>query len=108
MVLAPIMAGCYATQHIPLRGGAELENATGVTTNAGAQIEFATTGATITRDTLYAMGRHERVALPANSIALISVRRFSPRDTAGLAVGVGAVAFLALLFFSLRGLGTIN
>jgi hypothetical protein len=108
VVLAPILAGCFVTHHIPLNAGAELGNATGVTTRAGTEIDFATTGATITNDTLHAVGRHDVIALPADSVARISVRKFSPRSTAALAVGVGAVAFVALLFISIGRLGTIE
>lgn len=108
LLLAPLIASCYATQHVSLRGEAPLERATGVRTLSGEQIRFAVTGATITNDTLHAVGQHASIAIPTDSIAEISVRKFSWRNTAGLLVGVGAVAFLALLALSFNGFSSIN
>ncbi|MBA2683742.1 MAG: hypothetical protein H0U66_04565 [Gemmatimonadaceae bacterium] len=48
---------------------------------------------------------HDSVAIPVDSIAQVSVRGFSARNTAGLAVGLGAAGLLALLLFSLSNLG---
>jgi hypothetical protein len=97
-----------ATQHVPLGNGAGLEVATGVITRSGTYIEFSTTGARIRNDTLYSIARYDGVAVPVDSIAQITQRKFSVRNTAGLAVGVGAVAFVVLLFASLGNLPTIE
>ena len=59
-------------------------------------------GATIANDTLRAVGDHGAIAIPTDSIAQISERKFSMGNTAGLAVGVGAVAFVALLLLALH------
>ena len=108
VVLGALNVGCYATQHVPLGSGAGLEDATGVITRSGAYIEFATTGATIRNDTLHTIARYPRVSVPVDSIAQITRRGFSVRNTAGLVVGVGAVAFVVLLFASLGNLANIE
>ena len=96
VLLAPIIAGCMATHHISFSSGLGLEHATGVMTRSGREIEFAMTGATMSNDTLYASGPHGEIALPADSIALISTRRFSPLTTLVL---LGTVAAAVLLAF---------
>ena len=106
--VASIVAGCMGTHHVPFNGDAALEKATGVTTRAGAEIQFATTGATITNDTLHAVGKHGQVILPADSIERISIDKFDPRCTGALVIGVASVAFVTLLFISLNSLGSIN
>jgi hypothetical protein len=108
VAIAALNVGCYATQHLPLGTGAGLDNATGVITRAGTYIEFAVAGATMTNDTLYATGRYERVSVPVDSIAEITQRKLSVRNTAGLVVGVGAVAFVVLLFAYLGNLANIE
>ena len=106
--VASIVAGCMGTHHVPFNSGAALEKATGVTTRAGAEIRFGTTGATITNDTLHAVGIHGQVSLPADSIERISIEKFDPRRTGALVIGVGCVAFVTLLLVSLNSLGSIN
>jgi hypothetical protein len=108
VALGALNVGCYATQHVPLGNGAGLDNATGVITRSGTYIEFATTGATMTNDTLYATGQYERVSVPVDSIAEITQRKLSVRNTAGLVVGVGAVAFVVLLFAYVGNLANIE
>lgn len=105
MLLAPLIASCYATGHVPLRGGASLEHATGVRTLSGEQIKFAVPGATITNDTLRAAGKDALIAIPTDSIAEILVRKFSWRYTAGLVgivVGVPYFVWLAHAFGNLK------
>jgi hypothetical protein len=106
--VASIVAGCMGTHHVPLNSGAALEKATGVTTRAGVEIQFGTTGATITNDTLHAVGIHGQVSLPADSIERISIEKFDPRRTGALVIGVAFVAFVTLLFISLNSLGSIG
>jgi hypothetical protein len=106
LLLLPLFAGCFATQHIPLDGSTRLDEATGVTTRSGDQIEFSATGATMRNDTLHANGIREFVAIPADSVAQISVRKFSATNTAGLAIGVGLVAFLGLALIALGSFGS--
>ena len=108
MLLAPLVAGCFGTQHIPFNESTGLEKATGVTTRSGREIEFMATGATIANDTLHAVTRHDHIAIPTDSIARISVRRFSPLRTGALVIGVAAVTVLTFLAVLLHGLGSIN
>ena len=96
VLFAPIIAGCMATRHSPFNSGAGLEHATGVTTHTGREIEFAITGATMTNVTMYAAGLHGEIDLPADSVALISTRKFSTLRTLGLLGGVAAAALIAL------------
>jgi hypothetical protein len=108
LLLAPVFAGCYATGHAPLRANSPLEKATGVRKLSGEKIAFAVNGATIENDTLHAVGEHASIAIPVDSIAEISMRKFSARNTAGLVVGIGAVAFVGLLFFVVGNLASIE
>jgi hypothetical protein len=108
LLLLPLIAGCFATTHVPLSERADLTKATGVTTQSGNELEFTVYGATIENDTLHAVGRDGALAIPTDSIAQISKRKFLWRNTAGLAVGVGAVAFLALFAAAMHNLATIN
>jgi hypothetical protein len=108
VAVAALNVGCYATQHLPLGTGAGLDDATGVITRAGTYTKFAVAGATMTNDTLYATGRYERVSVPVDSIAEITQRKLSVRNTTGLVVGVGAVAFVVLLFAYLGNLANIE
>ncbi|HEV7704702.1 MAG TPA: hypothetical protein VGO46_10440 [Gemmatimonadaceae bacterium] len=102
VLLLPLFAGCYATHHVPLNEKIDLSKANGVTMRSGRKIAFAVEGATIANDTLRAVGRDGTITVPTDSIAQISERRFSARNTVGLAVGVGAVAFAALVVLSYR------
>jgi len=106
--LAPLVAGCYSTHHVPFNGSTGLENATGVTTRSGERLEFMATGATITNDTLHAVTRHDHIAIPTDSIARISVRKFSPLRTGGLVIGVAAVAVFTFAVLLAYSLGHIN
>ena len=65
-------------------------------------IELSVEGATIENDTLHAVGDHASIAIPTDSIAQILVHKFSARNTAGLTVLVGAVAFGVLLVVALH------
>jgi hypothetical protein len=101
-LLALVSADCYATGHVPIRGKTEFTRATGVTMRSGEEIEFAADGATIENDTLHAIGDHTSIAIPTDSIARVSVRKFSWGKTTGLVVGVGTVAFVVLGLIALR------
>lgn len=102
VLLAPFITGCFATRHVPLSERTNLAKANGVTTRSGRKIEFAVDGATIANDTLRAIGRDGTITVPTDSIAQISVRKFSTIKTVGLTVGIGAVAFVALLVLALN------
>jgi hypothetical protein len=108
VLLAPLFAGCFATSSAPLRRNTDFTRATGVTMRSGEQIEFLVEGATIENDTLHAVGDHVSIAIPTDSIAKVSVHKFSWRNTTGVAVGVGAVSFLVLLVLAYRNFGNIN
>ncbi len=75
---------------------------------SGTEIEFMATGAMIANDTLHAVTRHDHIAIPTDSIARISVRKFSPLRTGGLVIGVAAVTVFTFLAVLAYGLGQIN
>jgi hypothetical protein len=108
LLLALVIAGCFSTQHVPLRSDAPLERATGVRTISGEEVEFAVTGATIVNDTLRAVGEHGTLVIPTDRIAKISIRKLSVRNTTGLVLGVGAICFLLLAVLAVGNLATIN
>lgn len=93
LLLAPSIAGCVSTQHIPFNNnGAGLDRITGVTTRSGMDIPFAKPGAQITNDTLYAIGRSGKVILPTDSVARVWDSKFSSGRTVGLVLGLVAAA----------------
>jgi hypothetical protein len=108
LLLAPLLAGCYATGHASLRDNPPLEKATGVRKLSGEEIEFAVTGATIVNDTLHAVGPFASIAIPTDSIAQISEHGFSPLKTAGLVIGVAAVAVVTFAIVLVGSLAQIN
>jgi hypothetical protein len=79
-----------------------------VITRSGDKIEFAVYGATIENDTLHAIGQRAPIAIPTDSIARVSSRKFSWTKTAGLTVGVSAVAFCVLFVTAFNNLGKIK
>ena len=99
LFLAPFIEGCMSTQHVPFNNTVELDRITGVTTRAGWEIPFVQPGASITNDTLYALGGQGQLILPTESITLVSKRKFSAARTAGLiggfAVAIAAIAAIA-------------
>jgi hypothetical protein len=99
LVLAPSIAGCVSTQHIPFNNNAAgLDRITGVTTRSGMDIPFAQPGAQIRNDTLYAIGRSGQVILPTDSVARVWNSKFSSGRTVGLVLGlVAAAAGVALI-----------
>jgi hypothetical protein len=107
VLLAPFVAGCFATAQAPLSRRTDLAKANGVTTRSGYRIDFAVDGATIANDTLRAVGQAGTIAIPTDSIAQISERRFSTRNTVGLAAGVGAAGFVVLALLSVGKLAMI-
>lgn len=93
LLLAPTIAGCMSTQHVPFNNNAAgLDRITGVTTRSGMEIPFAKPGAQITNDTLYAIGRSGRVVLSTDSVARVWDSKFSSGRTVGLVLGLAAVA----------------
>lgn len=64
---------------------------------SGKDISFSVPGASITNDTMYAVGRAEQVLIPTDSIAAVSRYKFSAGRTVGLVVGVAAGAFAVIL-----------
>jgi hypothetical protein len=96
VLLTPFITGCFATRHVPLSERTNLAKANGVTTRSGRTIEFVVDGATIANDTLRAVGPDGTITVPTDSIAQISVRKFSTLKTVGLTLGIGAVAFVGL------------
>jgi hypothetical protein len=98
--LSPGIGACSSTQHALFDNGAALNHATGVTTRSGTDVSFSKPGASISNDTLYAVGRQGQLVIPTDSIATVSRRKFSTIRTVGLMGGLFAgallVAFIAL------------
>jgi hypothetical protein len=107
LLLTPSIAGCSSTQRIPFNSAAPLDHATGVTMLSGSNISFAESGASLSNDTLYALGPQGQLKVPADSIAQLRNRKFSTGRTIGLVAGValigafiaGATAFDNMKFF---------
>lgn len=102
IVLAPSIAGCMSTQHIPFNNTAKLDRITGVTTRSGREIPFFEPGASVTNDTLYAVDRRGQLILPTDSIARVWNRKFSAVRTVGLVGGLALVG-AAIAGFSALG-----
>jgi hypothetical protein len=97
VTLAPSIAGCVSTQHIPFDSTVALDRAAGVSMRSGKEIAFSMPGASISNDTMYALGRTGKVIIPTDSIAAVSKKKFSAVRTVGLVVGVAAGAFVVFL-----------
>jgi hypothetical protein len=100
LLLALSSAGCYTTRHQRLEPNASLGGATGITTRAGDQIQFAKPGATITNDTLFAIGTIGPLKVPTDSVADVTSRGYSS-GSSFVVIGAAAAAVLTLLFLDL-------
>ena len=102
LLLAPSIAGCMSTRQTPFNNNAVgLDRITGVTMRSGREIRFWQPGASITNDTMYAVGPQGQLILPTDSIARVEDRKLAPVRSvalvAGLAVvGVAIVGIIAL------------
>ncbi|MDB4915262.1 MAG: hypothetical protein JWM95_2906, partial [Gemmatimonadetes bacterium] len=92
LLLAPSIAGCSSIQRTPFDNGVALDRVTGVTMRSGSNTPFAARGASISNDTLYALGSQGQLKLPADSVTQVWHRRFSPGRTVGLVAGLSLVA----------------
>jgi hypothetical protein len=99
LLLAPSIAGCLSTQHIPYTDSSRLDNVTGVTMRSGREIRFSQPGAQIRNDTLYAVVRQNQVTLPTDSIAQVTQQKASPWRSTLLMYGLIGGA-LAIIVFS--------
>ena len=54
--LSPTITGCMGTTQVPLDASTDLTRVTGVISRSGTHTVFASPGATITNETLYAIG----------------------------------------------------
>lgn len=95
--------GCASTQHFPFNATEDLGQVSGVTMRSGTEIKFADKGASVSNDTLYAVGREGQLMLPADSISRVSIRRFSAGRTVGMGLGLAAGLFGALLLLVTTG-----
>lgn len=103
LLLAPTVGGCMTTRKTPFRSNdVELDRITGVTMQSGREIGFAQPGASITNDTMYAIGRQGQMLLPTDSIAGVSVRKVSTGRSIGLVAGLAVVGTLILAARSLK------
>jgi hypothetical protein len=100
LLLAPSIAGCVTTQRMPFPNeDVRLDRITGVTMRSGREIKFSQRGASISNDTMYALGREGQMLLSTDSISRVSVRKVSAGRSIGLAAGLAAVG-VAIMFFS--------
>lgn len=97
LFLAPTVSGCMSVQRTQYNPDASLREITGVTTRSGTKIPFASPGASITNDTLYAIGPQGQVIIPADSVAQVWNHKFSPGRTVGAVAGLTAGVAAALL-----------
>jgi hypothetical protein len=82
-----------ATGQSPFNGGtAGLEHITGVTMRSGQAIRFREPGASVTHDSLYALGAQGQLVLPSDAVASVWRRKVSPVRTIGLISGLAVVA----------------
>ena len=98
-MLALSVAGCYTTRHQTLSPSLALDSATGVTTLAGREIQFARPGATIAHDTMFATGTLGELQIPTDSIARVNSRGYSSGSSL-VVIGAFAAAVAALLYIS--------
>lgn len=94
--VTPLLAGCWTTQQIPLSQYPPLTQATSVTTSSGSNIRLDPRGAYVVHDTLHAMSGEGQVTIPADSITLVSVRKFSWGRAIALYLGAGLVGAVIL------------
>src|SRR4051812_13403129 len=78
VLLVPSISGCMTTRHAAFNNGAQLDQITGVSLRSGQEIRFQSPGASITNDTMYALGPKGQLLLPTDSIAQVSNRKVSP------------------------------
>jgi hypothetical protein len=102
LLLAPTITGCTTTRQTPFNEHAvRLERATGVSMRSGKELRFRLPGASIVKDTMYAVGAKGEIIIPTDSIARVWDRKGSPVRTIALLAGVvvvgaaiaGAIAF---------------
>jgi hypothetical protein len=109
LLLAPSIAGCSSMQRVPFNKAAPLDHATGVTMLSGSNISFAESGASLSNDTLYALGHQGQLKVPTDSIAQLWNRKFSTGRTIGVVGGlafIGALVAGAIMFDNMRFLGS--
>src|SRR3954469_15088741 len=103
LLLVPSTTGCLTTRHLPFDSNApRLVDITGVSMRSGQEIRFSAPGASITNDTLYAMGKAGQLLLPTDSIAQVSTRKMSAVRTVGLVAGLAVVGLAIAAAVSLR------
>jgi hypothetical protein len=101
-LLVVSITACMTTRQAPfVNDTVGLDRITGVSMRSGQQIPFRERGASITNDSLYAVGAQGQMVLPTNDISRVWTRKVSPVRTAGLVTGVvvsllGIVAAIAL------------
>ncbi len=98
--LSPTITGCMGTTQLPLDASTDLTRVTGVISRSGTHTVFASPGATITNDTLYAIGKNGQLLLPVDSIATVRKPATSIGRSVALAFGLvaGGVAACAIAF----------
>jgi hypothetical protein len=101
LLLLSSTSGCYSNREHTFERTAPLERITAIRTRSGDEIPFATTGATIRNDTLFAVGRAGPVNIPVDSVAGMETSELSAPRTLGLAVGITATALAVAIVVAL-------
>jgi hypothetical protein len=92
IVLAPSISGCMTTRQLPFNANvSRLDGITGVSMRSGQEIQFRVPGASITNDTMHAVGPEGQLLLPTDSIARVSSRKLSKVRTIGLVSGLAVI-----------------
>jgi hypothetical protein len=101
LLLAPSIAGCVTTQRTPFPNeDVRLDRITGVTMRSGREIKFSQPGASISNDTMYALGRGGQMLLPVDSVSRVSLRKVATGRSLALLTGLAGVGILALMISS--------
>jgi hypothetical protein len=92
-----LASGCHTWRRVPLAPGdtGSLPAHSRVVRMGGEAVEIR--GGRVSPDSLVGAGRNYRLAIPRDSVAFVEERRFSAGRTLGVAAGVLAVSFSAML-----------
>ena len=100
ILLAPPISGCYATQHTALEPQVQAAHIVGLVLHGGERITFAHDGATITHDTLYAVGTQGQVIVATADIDSVLVKHFSVEKTTITVLTMAVILTLFYILFS--------
>jgi hypothetical protein len=96
--------GCYSNREHVFDRTAPLERITAIRTRSGEEIPFATTGATVRNDTLFAVGRAGPVNILVDSVSGMETSQLSTSRTVALGLGIAATALAFAIVATLSNL----